>query len=160
MDTATEGSGLQLAIWDIVQDNGDGLVAGAVRQHRAPNANDLAAYGFASAYITNSLGQSPTAGTVYHNVTFEGAPAQTLMSAETLTPNPEPGMWGDVWVRRGTDRAGAGSDAAGELREVKELRQRLQFGLSLPPKPAPQDGNEILEGQLRWVHAEVVRQLG
>jgi len=93
VDTATEGSGLQLAIWDIVHDNGDGLAAGAVRQHGSPGVNDLAAYGFASTYITNSLGQSSTAGTVYHNVSYQGAPAQTLMSAETLTPNPEPGTW-------------------------------------------------------------------
>lgn len=34
VDTATEGSGLQLAIWDIVHDNGDGLAAGVVRHRR------------------------------------------------------------------------------------------------------------------------------
>jgi hypothetical protein len=93
VDTAREGAGLQLAIWDIVHDNGDGLAAGAIRQHSAPKAADLAAYGFAATYLALSAGQSSTAGTVYQNVSFQGVPAQTLMGAETVVPNPEPGTW-------------------------------------------------------------------
>ncbi len=93
VDTAREGAGLQLAIWDIVHDNGDGLTAGAVRRHSAPNSNDQAAYGFAATYLALSAGQSSTAGTVYRNVSFQGVPAQTLMGADTVVPNPEPGTW-------------------------------------------------------------------
>lgn len=93
VDTAEEGAGLQLAIWDIVHDNGNGLSTGSVRRHSSPNTNDQAAYGYAATYLAMSAGQSSTAGTVYRNVSFEGVPAQTLMSADTLVENPEPGTW-------------------------------------------------------------------
>ncbi len=93
VDTSTEGSGLQLAIWDIVHDNGNGLGAGIVQQHTAPNANDLAAYALATTYLANSAGQSSSIGTVYNNVSFGGVPAQTLMGPSPLVENPEPGTW-------------------------------------------------------------------
>jgi hypothetical protein len=78
---AVTGAGLQLAIWDIMSDNGDGFTSGLVRKSTS-NGNPTNATVLADAiqYEALSVGKSSTNAVVYHNFTIPGgAPAQTLI---------------------------------------------------------------------------------
>ena len=73
---AVQAAGLQLAIWDIIHDNGDGLDFGRIQGLAATDqAVALAANGF----IAASVGQSSANATVYTNIAGPDA-AQALMS--------------------------------------------------------------------------------
>jgi len=105
--TNDEAAAIQLALWDIVHDDGDGLSAGNIQV--APTysttvitrANDI---------IAASLGQSSTNASFLHNASLStGAPAQTLITAYAAQV-PEPsttaliGLGGTLtmfgWFRR------------------------------------------------------------
>jgi len=79
--TAAQGAGLQLAIWDLVEDNGDGFSAGSVQQGSAAHPTDPAVLGWAEYYEAQALlqGHSNTTAFVYINVSLgNGNPAQML----------------------------------------------------------------------------------
>ena len=77
---SAQGAGIQLAIWDIVENNGDGLSAGSVQASTDPNnptPSDVLYW--ANFYETQSLNQSSGLAYVYNNVNLStGAPAQML----------------------------------------------------------------------------------
>jgi len=92
--TAAQGAGLQLAIWDIVHDNGDGLTSGNVEraQHGHSTPSDVQTW--VTTYLNASLGKSSDTGYVYQNVTTDtGTVVQMLIGPTYDTgpgPTPEP----------------------------------------------------------------------
>jgi hypothetical protein len=101
----TQGAGLQLAIWDIMENNGDGFgtaatSTGSVSQSTDPNnPTNPAVLLAAQQYEALSAGRSSTSGIVYYNVTVNGGAAvQNLMGTSMEahddggpSPVPEPG---------------------------------------------------------------------
>ncbi|HXN48547.1 MAG TPA: PEP-CTERM sorting domain-containing protein [Bryobacteraceae bacterium] len=96
--TADEGAGLQLAIWDIVEDGGDGLTQGNVKASTDPsNPTDPTILGLAEAYEKESVGEGSNLAFVYVNTSFGGVPAQMLIGPEFGSgpvPTPEPSTLG------------------------------------------------------------------
>ncbi len=104
--TASQGAGIQLAIWDITTDNGDGFSAGRVRAATAPGAStDPAVLTWAQIYESLSAGKSSNQAFVYENSAIgSGVPAQMLegpvfrdggptplgMNPSGIDPTPEP----------------------------------------------------------------------
>jgi hypothetical protein len=82
-----QGAGLQLAIWDILTDNGDGFNSGIVAQSTSTwhptNAAVLAA---AVQYEADSLNKSSMWGDVYYNTNSSGVRVQTLMGQQAPEP--------------------------------------------------------------------------
>ena len=83
---AVTGAGLQLAIWDIMSDNGDGFTSGLVRKSTSNgNPTNQTVLNDAMQYETLSIGKSSTSAVIYHNFSIPGGtPAQTLIG---LWPN-------------------------------------------------------------------------
>lgn len=91
--TVAQGQGIQLAVWDIVHDGGDGLAAGAIR---ASVNTPVGVQQLWQDYLTLSLGQSSFAASIYYNWSGPQIPAQHLLSAfqpNSQTPVPEPVTW-------------------------------------------------------------------
>lgn len=94
--SSPQGAGLQLAIWDIVHDAGDGFSAGKVQAVTDPNhLTDPAVLGWAQFYEAASLGQESHNAFIYNNVDMgNGQPAQMLAGPQFSDggphPNPEP----------------------------------------------------------------------
>jgi hypothetical protein len=91
------GAGIQLAIWDIVHDNGDGLTSGRVQAAfgQGSDVTDPAVVAAAEYYEAMSLGQSSTLAYIYDNVILgNGVEAQMLAGPRFddggPVPNPEP----------------------------------------------------------------------
>jgi hypothetical protein len=92
--TAAQGAGIQLAIWDIVHDGGDGFASGRVQ---AAINTDPTVLGWAEAYEALSTGRSSSLAFVYDNFVQGSKPAlevQMLIGPRFEdggpTPNPEP----------------------------------------------------------------------
>ena len=88
--SAAAGAGFQLAIWDILTDNGDGFSAGKVQKSTgtATNATVLAD---AIGYETASAGKSSaTQFVIYNNTTTQGVKVQTLMGLWPTDGGPVP----------------------------------------------------------------------
>jgi len=87
------GLAFQLAIWDIIHDNGDGLSAGSVSTATFTGLT-AAQIALINQYLTVSLGQSLLTGaTIYQNSNrTTGAPAQDLIGASLPTPEPATGV--------------------------------------------------------------------
>jgi hypothetical protein len=90
--TSAQGAGIQLAIWDIIHDGGDGFSAGSVQSTRRTPADVLA---WAVTYEALSLGKSSDLAFVYDNVALNGTPAQMLIGplfhdGGPAPPAPEP----------------------------------------------------------------------
>lgn len=92
--TVAQAAGMQLAIWDIVHDNGDGLDAGRIQ---GLAATDAAVASAAHGFIASSVGQASLNATIYSSIAGRDA-AQALMSCGadggtcgTETGVPEPG---------------------------------------------------------------------
>ena len=85
VNSTDSGLAMQLAIWDIVHDNGDGFTTGLV-QWGPSSITGLTQVqiDLANGYLADSLGHSATTGfLIYQN--FDqgtGAPVQTLLGAE------------------------------------------------------------------------------
>jgi hypothetical protein len=80
--TATEAAALQLAIWDVVVDNGDGLGTGGFRYITGLGAAAVTSVG---SLITSSLGHSSVAGYL---------DAKGEYGQDMITPIPEPATLG------------------------------------------------------------------
>jgi hypothetical protein len=78
--TAAQGAGIQLAIWDITTDGGDGLSSGSVQASTSPGAvTDPAVVAWANIYETLSLNEQSNSAFVYQNWNLNNlAPAQML----------------------------------------------------------------------------------
>lgn len=89
---SAQGAGIQLAIWDIVENNGDGLSAGSVQASTDPNhPTPPDVLYWANFYETQSLNQSSGLAFVYDNVNLSsGAPAQMLEGPEFADNGPLP----------------------------------------------------------------------
>jgi len=89
---SAQGAGIQLAIWDIVENNGDGLSAGSVQASTDPNNQTPAdVLYWANFYDTQSLNQSSGLAFVYDNVDLSSdAPAQMLEGPEFTDGGPVP----------------------------------------------------------------------
>ncbi len=84
---------LQLALWDVIHDGGNGLNAGNVRLGSSGSASLRSA---AEALINASTGRTSTNATILRNVSLAGSPAQALITSGRLYPQepvPEPGTW-------------------------------------------------------------------
>jgi len=96
---AQQGAGLQMAIWDIVNDNGDGFSSGNIQ---AASNTDPTALADAQLFEAASLGKSADAWVYYNTDPTTGAVAQTLMGFVALTDGgpieatPEPSTFGVV----------------------------------------------------------------
>ncbi len=80
------GAALQLALWDVVHDNGDGFAAGSI-QLSATAATTLR--NAAAAIVTSSAGQTSLNATIFQNtVISNGLPAQNLIAMGVIVPEP------------------------------------------------------------------------
>lgn len=93
VNSVNTGLAFQLAIWDIIHDNGNGLGAGSVSTATFQGLT-TAQINLANAYIAASLGKSLLTGvTIYKNSNpTTGAPAQDLIGAEIANPEPASGV--------------------------------------------------------------------
>jgi hypothetical protein len=90
---SAQAAALQLAIWDVMTDNGDGLSAGRIQGATGQNAATQAIYSQASAWIAASAGQGSNVAAVLINI---GGPtvSQTLITSSgalSAGSTPEPG---------------------------------------------------------------------
>lgn len=85
--TNDQAAGLQLAIWDIEVDAGDGFTSGAVQKATGSHTTTAAVLSDAISYEAASVGQSSNLAFVYENVTQgrNPAPAQMLEGLEFPT---------------------------------------------------------------------------
>jgi PEP-CTERM motif len=92
--TQAGGAALQLAIWDIVTDNGDGFGVGKGRIYQSTSGahpTDPTVLATAISLESLSVGKSSNYGIVYHNVTLSnGTTVQTLMGISINDGGPEP----------------------------------------------------------------------
>lgn len=85
--TQKQGAALQLAIWDVVHDGGDGFAAGRIRQSAdALNSTDSIVLSLANSFLSASLGRTQTGGIVYVNVPGPTS-MQRLMSDGIAEPS-------------------------------------------------------------------------
>jgi hypothetical protein len=76
----SQGAGLQLAIWDIVHDGGDGFDSGLVQDGSSAHPTDPQVLAWARSYEAVSVGQASNDSFVFQNVSLNnGQEAQTLM---------------------------------------------------------------------------------
>ena len=99
------GSALQLAIWDIIHDNGDGLSSGAVQSFvnaSDPKQTPAGVIALANTFLSESVGKSSLNATIYTlNQVSSGVAAQTLIGVPGVVPpvppppasTPEPATW-------------------------------------------------------------------
>ncbi len=87
-----DAAALQLAIWDVMVDGGNGLAAGSIQSAAGQNAATQAVYTQAAAWITASVGQSSNVATVLINTGGAGAaqPLITASGALNAGSTPEP----------------------------------------------------------------------
>jgi len=90
--TASQGAGLQLAIWDITTDGGDGFSAGRLQASSAPaNPTNAAVLAWANIYESLSTGRLSDQAFVYVNSAIDsGAPAQMLEGPIFQDNGPKP----------------------------------------------------------------------
>jgi hypothetical protein len=103
--TQAQGAAFQIAIWDIVEDNGDGFNSGKVaKSSSSSHPTDPTVLNLAIQYETLSQGKLFKYAPVYHNVKVsDGSAVQNLMGplaydGGVLGQAPEPG---DGWMTLG-----------------------------------------------------------
>jgi hypothetical protein len=107
--TAAQGAGLQLAIWDLVENGGDGFSAGSVQAATGSNgpATDPTVLSWANyyeGYVESSPSYVTNNAFVYLNVdTGNGTPAQSLEGPEFLLDGgPQPAPEASTLILAGT----------------------------------------------------------
>ena len=81
---------LQMAIWDIIQDGGDGFTAGRIRRSTSSsNPTDSIILSLANSFITQSNGQSYTNALVLSNVNVNSYTQRLIVDQGV----PEPSTW-------------------------------------------------------------------
>ena len=87
-----QGAGIQLAIWDVVVDGGDGFSAGQVEASSdTNNPTDPDVLKWANFYEDQSAGKSSDSAFVYKTFSLgNGLPAQTLAGPEFQDHGPQP----------------------------------------------------------------------
>lgn len=104
VETPAQGAGIQIAIWDITTDGGDGLSAGEVQASTAPGElTDPSVLSWAETYEALSSGMSSDQAYVYDNWAIgSGIPAQMLEGPMFVDggphPDPEPATYALVGV--------------------------------------------------------------
>jgi hypothetical protein len=88
VDSVVEGEAIQLAVWDIIHDSGDGLAAGLVRANTAIGT-PTTVLSLANQYISMSVGQTSGDASIYISVNGPSA-KQSLMSVY-LSPQHQAG---------------------------------------------------------------------
>ena len=108
--TPAQGAGIQLAIWDITTDGGDGLSAGSVQASSDPNNPTPAdVINWANYYESASVGQASDAAFVYLNWnTSNLSPAQMLEGPMFLDNGPAPAPEPVPYLLVGTSLLGLG----------------------------------------------------
>ncbi|MEO8594793.1 MAG: hypothetical protein ABI759_15855 [Candidatus Solibacter sp.] len=88
--TQLGGAAFQLAVWDIIHDNGDGFDSGRVAKSSDPaHLTDPALLALAAQYEAVSVGQGSLYAIVYHSTTLSGGvQVQTLMSRPAADGGP------------------------------------------------------------------------
>jgi hypothetical protein len=89
-----QGAGLQLAVWDIVHDGGDGFSSGRVQAGQT-TPTDAVVLAWAQSYEASSAGMGDNYAYIYQNTIMGSTqPAQMLAGPRFVdggpTPNPEP----------------------------------------------------------------------
>lgn len=109
---SAEGAGLQLAIWDLIEDGGDGFLKGKVQEGSAANPTDATVLFWAETYRSLALmpGHSSSDAFVYLNVNLgNGSPAQDLEGpAFHNDGGPQPAPEASTLVLAGTALAALG----------------------------------------------------
>jgi len=94
--TPAQGAGIQLAIWDIVHDGGDGFSLGRVQAAKNPaNPTDPAVLTWAQIYESVSLGQQDNSAFIYTNTDMGTQSSAQMLAGPQFWdggpyPNPEP----------------------------------------------------------------------
>jgi hypothetical protein len=90
-DSNVYGAALQLAIWDVVLDGGDGLTSGVFQlDPTVTDPTQIAAYNLAASMITASQGQSSLNAAILMNVAGPSGAQTLITSADALGETPEP----------------------------------------------------------------------
>jgi hypothetical protein len=89
--TRAEGAAFQLAIWDIIEDNGDGFATGAGKIYQSTTTThktDATGLALAQPYEAQSVGKSFTWTPIYYDVTLNGVAVQNLIGPLTYDGGP------------------------------------------------------------------------
>ena len=89
----TSGAGLQLAMWDIVADGGDGSASGYIRAAAGTPQPVVDAW---LHYLAVSAGQVSTYANFYRNHSIDGVYLETLVGPGRPVPLPVPPSDGDI----------------------------------------------------------------
>jgi hypothetical protein len=128
--SVAQGAGIQLAIWDIVHDNGDGFSAGRVRAATGQNGTDPAVLAWANLYESVSLGQSSNLAYVYQNVDMgNGQPAQMLAGPMFKDGGPTPQPLDPLTPADSAPEPGTLLLTAAALASIAAWRRRIWAGL-------------------------------
>jgi hypothetical protein len=88
---AEQAAALQVALWDVIHDAGDGVTLGNIQL----SASESALITAVTAILQASAGQSSMNATIlYNTVVATGAPAQTLITGAGAYEIPEPHTFG------------------------------------------------------------------
>ena len=113
VNTQADGAALQLAIWDVVHDNGDGFSTGRVQQSLNGTSYE-AVFAEARLFELDSVGRSASNALVYTDSNGATAHQRLMTTAASPTPTslgavPEPATFmlmgsgllaGFLWLRR------------------------------------------------------------
>ncbi len=102
INTAAQGAGFQLALWDIVHDNGDGFASGRVRQGSGVHSTPANVLEWAQTFEALSLGNASNNAFIYKNTDISsGRQVQTLAGPRFNDGGPAPAPEPSTFVLMG-----------------------------------------------------------